>query len=76
MLQCRSCALGTVLLPTTQQLAGGVPGHDGSARGEEGCHGLCTTNIDSCEAKPPPMALLVTILEQGDVNRADGKAAL
>lgn len=75
MLQRRGCAPGTVLLPTTRRLAGGVPGHGGSARGEEGCHGVHTTNVDSCEAEPPPVASLVT-LEQGDVSGAGGRAAL
>lgn len=37
--------------------------------GEESCPGACEDNRASGEAEPPPVALLVPILAQGDVSR-------
>lgn len=44
--------------------------------GEESCPGACKDNRASGEAEPPPVALLVPILAQGDVSRAGGMAEL
>lgn len=44
--------------------------------GEESCRGACEDNRAPGEAEPPPVALLVPILAQGDGSRVGGMAEL
>lgn len=60
--------------PSAQQLTGSVPGQEWSWE-KRAALGLVKITA-SGEAEPPPVALLVPILAQGDVSRAGGMAEL